>query len=121
MRGGRANHLLKKCKYIGRAQTCQNYKLYTKISYPCMVIDQQNPQKVPGEIYLVDLYTLKFLNEYEGVDVGLYSLSVIEIENIYSDEKIDVAFQYCMSYLYLGDVSHLQVIEKWQENAKHEY
>lgn len=86
-----------------------------------MVIDQQNPQKIEGEIYFVDIYTLKILNEYEGVDVGLYSLSVIEIENIYQDEKIDVALRYCMSYLYLGDVSHLQVIDKWQENLKYEY
>ena len=122
MSGQRGNYLLKNCKFLGPVKTTKNYKLYSKISYPCMVIDYHEPNSIWGELYLVDIYTLKVLNEYEGVDVGLYALSVIELEdNILKNQKIDVASHYCMSYIYLGDFTHLQVIDQWRGESKSEY
>jgi gamma-glutamylcyclotransferase (GGCT)/AIG2-like uncharacterized protein YtfP len=121
-KSGRGHHLLKNCKFLSEVTTKKNYKLYSKISYPCMVLDLEDPKSVPGELYLADLYTIKVLNEYEGVDVGLYSLSVIELdENTFKNKEIVVAHGYCMSYIYLGDVSYLKVIDQWQEQLIHEY
>jgi gamma-glutamylcyclotransferase (GGCT)/AIG2-like uncharacterized protein YtfP len=120
--GCRSNYLLKNCKFISKVSTKKNYKLYSKISYPCMVVDDLNPHSISGELYLCDLYSVKVLNEYEGVDFGLYSLSVIEIDkNTFENKEIVVDTEYCLSYLYLGDVSKLKQINYWEENQDYVY
>jgi len=119
-KGCRADFLLKYSNYIGNISTKPFYRLYTNGTYPCMKKDEIG-KSIEGELYSVSINTLKHLSSYEGVDDGLFSLSVLDIDltSLSNNEKI-VDSDLCLGYLYLGDISRMKEIPYWREFKTYE-
>ncbi len=121
-KGFAGNHILRNSVFLGACSTKKMYNLYTNGMYPCMVPSDEDGIKINGELYQIDIKTLQSLNIYEGVDSGLFALSVVEIDtdscNI-MDENMDS--ELVLGYIYLGPTSHMQKIKHWGKeiNVKH--
>jgi gamma-glutamylcyclotransferase (GGCT)/AIG2-like uncharacterized protein YtfP len=119
--GYKGSFLLKDADYIGEVSTKPIYRLYTNEIYPCMKKSNYG-KSIKGELYSVSISTLKQLNNYEGVDEGLFSLSFIEIElDSCSNNKNIMDSGLCLGYLYLGDISNMREISFWSESKTYEH
>lgn len=113
-KGFKAHDLLATSTFLGTVYTKPLYRLFSKYYYPCMISCAIDGKKIQGEIYSIDYSTLKRLNEYEGTASGLYSLEVIEIDTSSLQNNYKCIDQdYCLGYLYLGDISQLIEINSW--------
>lgn len=81
-RNFRAHHLLEGSSFIQEATTAPRYHLYHQGFYPGMVEDESflGPG-VTGELYDAPESLLERLDEYEGVGIGLFSRSEIELSD----------------------------------------
>jgi hypothetical protein len=79
-------------------------------------------KNIEGELYSVSMNTLENLNNYEGVDEGLFSLSIVHIDltSLSNNEKV-VDSDLCLGYLYLGDISLMREISYWGDSKTNEY
>jgi len=119
-KGYRGDFLLKNADYIGNIKTKPFYSLYTNGTYPCM--KKHGIKNIEGELYSVSMNTLENLNNYEGVDEGLFSLSIVHIDltSLSNNEKV-VDSDLCLGYLYLGDISLMREISYWGDSKTNEY
>jgi len=77
-------------RYLGTAQTKQNYGMFTHGGYPAMVdeklAEQSNVQATKslyGELYEVDEICLQNLDKIEGVDFDLFERKIVELEYLH--------------------------------------
>ncbi|WP_041440137.1 gamma-glutamylcyclotransferase [Thermovibrio ammonificans] len=76
-RGYWNNRLLRKCRYLGTGVTKEPFKLYS-VGFPYAVPDSRG-LPVKGEVYEVDLKTLKDLDNLEGCP-NHYKRKLVEVE-----------------------------------------
>lgn len=58
--------------YVGDARTAPGYRLYDLGDYPGMVVDPSDTEGVVGELWSVTPEALARLDDFEGVEEGLY-------------------------------------------------
>jgi len=102
------------------AKTTPNYKLYDCGTYPALaerlhVEGTARSGGVWGELYEVDDPVMSRLDQIEGVDVGLYKRSIVNLSDFslvnlpFSAETVDfLEKKATISYVYLHDVSSLE-------------
>jgi len=73
-RGFRAHHLLGAARFLGARQTLARFGLVDCGAYPALVLGQR---AVEGELYEVDLPSLRSLDAYEG---GEYLRECIQLQ-----------------------------------------
>ncbi len=96
--------------YLGEARTATGYRLYDLGDYPGMVSDATDTEGVTGEIWSVDDTALARLDAFEGVDVGIYLRTPVELaEQPFPDSAANAdaanALTEVHTYLYAGNVS----------------
>jgi gamma-glutamylaminecyclotransferase len=72
LKRGCKNHHHLAGHYVGEARTAAGYRLHALGDYPGMVVDVTDTIGVTGEVWSVDDATLAHLDDFEGVDEGLY-------------------------------------------------
>jgi gamma-glutamylaminecyclotransferase len=72
LKRGCKNHHHLVGQYVGEARTTPGYRLHDLGDYPGMVADATDTDGVTGEIWSVDDAALAHLDDFEGVDEGLY-------------------------------------------------
>lgn len=121
-KGFAGNYILTNSYFCGNCSTKKMYKLYTNGMYPCMIPSDKNGISISGELYEIDMKTLQSLNIYEGVDSGLFALSVVEIDKDscdVMDENMDSELVF--GYIYLGSTSNMQEIKRWSKTIHDKY
>lgn len=109
----RANYLLQNEKYLGTAITKPDYEMYACFSHPA-IIRATNGIKIHGEIYGVSKECKLKVDNYEGVDYGLYQPEVIELEIFNPEENFEnIVLEKVVSYIYYGNISWWQKIKHW--------
>jgi gamma-glutamylcyclotransferase (GGCT)/AIG2-like uncharacterized protein YtfP len=97
LKSGMSNHRrLRGQRLIRAARTEPRYRLLRIRWYPGLIEVKEGGQRIEGEIYAVDPFTLKQLDEYEGVPI-LFDRRPIAIEN--ESHPIE-------AYFYCGDVTN---------------
>jgi gamma-glutamylcyclotransferase (GGCT)/AIG2-like uncharacterized protein YtfP len=108
-RGCHNFHHLAGQRFLGEASTTQGYRLYDLGSYPGMVTDVTDNEGVRGEIWEVDADTLARLDEFEGVDEGLYRRAPVDLNAPFNLQEIT-------TYLYARDPGQRPVGPTWRED-----
>lgn len=121
---GFPNNDLLKGVFHSKAKTPANYKLYNCGNYPALVACK-NGLSISGELWFVSEECLKDLDEFEGVDIGLYKRELILLT-----DPCHLAFTYifCRSVDNLkecgssweGDCNGFQTIEHFGERQSSE-
>ena len=107
-----SNNLLAKSKFLGKAFTTEDYELYACFTYPALIHAPKKGHSIEGEVYEVDLETMRILDVYEGVEYGLYNCEKIKILSTEMTENLcDSKNVY--SYFYYGNMKNFRKIEKW--------
>ncbi|HSI07642.1 MAG: gamma-glutamylcyclotransferase [Rariglobus sp.] len=76
-RGCKNHHHIAGQTYVGDARSIAGYRLYNLGDYPGMVTDATDTAGVTGEIWSVDDAAIAHLDDFEGVDEGLYRRELI--------------------------------------------
>jgi gamma-glutamylcyclotransferase (GGCT)/AIG2-like uncharacterized protein YtfP len=84
--------------YVGEARTAPGYRLHDLGDYPGMVADSTDMAGVTGELWSVDAAALAHLDEFEGVDEGLYRRERVTLLAPFADAEVH-------TYLYARDVA----------------
>lgn len=71
-RGGSNHHVMNGQRFVTEARTEGRYALYDLGGYPGMVLSDDDPLSIMGEVWEVDDQGLQRLDELEGLDVGEY-------------------------------------------------
>lgn len=109
----RANFLLKDEKYLGTAVTKPLYEMYACFSHPAIIKSNKGIQ-IHGEIYGVTEDCKIKIDNYEGVDDGLYSPEIIELEIFNPEENYkDIVLEKVVSYIYCGNISWWRKVKQW--------
>lgn len=80
-KNGKAHYYLMNSDFIGEGITSKKYSLYASVNYPAM-IHQESEEGIEGEIYRVTAATKLALDQYEGVDYGLFRCALIDVESV---------------------------------------
>ena len=94
-RGRRAHGLLGGQEFLGEARTVPGYRLYDSGSFPCLKADPGGTGRFQGELWRVDVMTLRRLDEFEGAP-HLFRRGPIVLEGIASPVE---------AYYYQEDIS----------------
>ena len=95
-------------RYVGEARTAPGFRLYSLGDYPGMVADAQDREGVSGEVWEVSADALARLDDFEGVDQGLYRRTPVPLLAPFSG-PVD-------AYLYAGATIGLASLgPNWQE------
>jgi gamma-glutamylcyclotransferase (GGCT)/AIG2-like uncharacterized protein YtfP len=95
-------------RYLGEARTAPGFRLYSLGDYPGMAADAQDREGVTGEVWEVSADALARLDDFEGVDQGLYRRGPVPLLAPFS-ESVD-------AYFYAGSLTGLAVLgANWQE------
>ena len=109
----RANYLLQQQEYLGTAVTKPHYQMYACFSHPAL-IKAENGIEVHGEIYGITEECKLKVDNYEGVDYGLYLPEVIELKIFNPEENYkNIVLEKVVSYIYYGNVSWWRKIQQW--------
>jgi gamma-glutamylcyclotransferase (GGCT)/AIG2-like uncharacterized protein YtfP len=112
-KGYRAHYLLEKSTYLGVAITKPCFQLFSCFSYPALVRSSVG-YKVSGELYGLSEVQKKIIDDYEGVDYGLYQAEPIEIAEYDLLENINLLDgQIVLSYIYYGNLAKWQQVLNW--------
>lgn len=121
-RGHERQSALKAQTFLSVARTEPRYWMFSLGSYPGLVdadADQRDPEtgdqiagdsfsgdSISGEVYRVDAKCRRVLDEIEEVDVGLYELREVHLENTSDFEPV-------FAYFYLGSVAGCERLLTW--------
>ena len=97
-RGYSNHHLLEKSKnniFLGEAETLKKFKMISFVHFPG-VLDTSQETTIKGELYNVDLQTLKKLDILEGYP-DFYTKKIIKVK---LDDKIIKAYMYILNTTY---------------------
>ncbi|MBW8780332.1 MAG: gamma-glutamylcyclotransferase [Verrucomicrobia bacterium] len=95
-------------RYVGEARTAPGFRLYSLGDYPGMAADVLDHEGVAGEVWEVSADALARLDDFEGVDQGLYRRAPVPLLAPFSG-PVD-------AYLYAGAVTGLAPLSSnWQE------
>ena len=115
----KAHYYLTNSDFIGKAKTSNKYTLYASVNYPAMV-HQESENGIEGEIYRVTAATKLALDQYEGVDYGLFRCVLIDLESVDSvtefkdvENKIASKVYPVYAYLYCGDLENFEKVKYW--------
>ena len=116
-KGCSRSSVMESSRFVGVAKTTSNYKLYDCGTYPALVASETylNHGGVWGEIYEVDDSVMNILDQIEGVAVGLYERSIVNLSDFFlvnlpfAADTVDfLEKKATISYVYLQDVSSLE-------------
>jgi gamma-glutamylaminecyclotransferase len=94
-------------RWLAAARTRQLYRLYDLDGYPGMIAAAPGAGlSIPGEVWAVDAACLARLDQFEGVDQGLYQRAVVQLEG--PPERAGV-----LTYLYLRPVTGRRELARW--------
>ncbi|MFA6962365.1 MAG: gamma-glutamylcyclotransferase family protein [Opitutaceae bacterium] len=94
--------------YQGEARSEPGYRLYDLGDYPGMVVDTSDTEGVTGELWSVDNAALARLDEFEGLNEGLYRRVAIKL--LTTSAPITAH-----TYLYARDPGSLRIGNTWRE------
>ncbi len=108
LQSGRSNHgQMAGQQFLGFARTKAVYRLYQLEGYPGMVLAPAGAGlSLPGELWSVDPAGLHRLDQFEGVDEGLYRRGAVEL--LLPEGRTGV-----QTYLYLGPVTARPELVRW--------
>jgi gamma-glutamylcyclotransferase (GGCT)/AIG2-like uncharacterized protein YtfP len=110
-KGCYAANLLSESTFIGTAFTPPYFELYACNTYPALC-RSPNGYMIEGEIYGIDEKTFEILNQYEGVDSGLYSCEKIEIDQFFPAHSQFLEND-VFAYIYQGDLKNFRKVAGW--------
>lgn len=112
-KGYRANYLLETSNYLGVARTKPYFQLFSCFTYPALVRSTSGYQ-ISGELYCVSDVQKKVIDDYEGVDYGLYQPESIELEEYdLLENKNLLDGRIVLSYIYYGNLTRWQQVSNW--------
>ena len=112
-KGYRANYLLETSNYLGVARTKPYFQLFSCFTYPALVRSTSGYQ-ISGELYGVTDVQKKVIDDYEGVDYGLYQPESIELEEYeLLENKNLLDGRIVLSYIYYGNLTRWQQVSNW--------
>lgn len=91
-RGCRNHHHLQSEACIGPAQTTGGFELRDMGGYPGLVASDNPDAVVTGEVWTAAPATLRALDEFEGVDHGLYRRGQVPLAGDFAHQAIDAYF-----------------------------
>lgn len=95
--------------YLADARSGAGYRLYDLGDYPGLVPDENDRDGVLGEIWSVDEAALRRLDQFEGIDEGLYARRPIVLNPPHDALPVD-------AYLFLGSVHGRPALgPEWRE------
>jgi gamma-glutamylaminecyclotransferase len=100
-RGGTNHHYMAGQKFVGAARTAPGFRLYELIGHPGMIALDSDRDGVTGEVWSVDDAGLKILDEFEGIEIGLYRRERVPLQAPFADRHVD-------AYIYAHDVEGLK-------------
>ena len=107
-RGGSNHRFLAGQKFLGAAHTVAGFTLYALDGYPGLV-RAPDAAGVTGELWAVDAACLAKLDEFEGVDEGLYARETIALAPPFAATPAE-------AYVYLRSVAGRTHLGKtWRE------
>ncbi|CAM2993926.1 gamma-glutamylcyclotransferase family protein [Rariglobus hedericola] len=110
-RGCKNHHHIAGQTYLGEARTAGGYRLYDLGDYPGMVAAPDDRDGVTGELWEVDDRALTHLDDFEGVNEGLYLRAPINLVNTTASETASAH-----TYLYARATAGCAVIgTTWTE------
>ncbi|MFH1496951.1 MAG: gamma-glutamylcyclotransferase family protein [Verrucomicrobiota bacterium] len=96
---------------VADARSVGGHRLYDLGDYPGLVPDPTEPDGVIGEIWSVDAAALRRLDDFEGVDEGLYARRPIKLRPPHDTLAVD-------TYVFLGRVDgRPRIGPEWRESA----
>lgn len=110
----RAHGFLKDSIFVGEATTKPLYSLYSCLTYPALVKDDASGTNITGEVYKINSQIKKVLDQYEGVEYGLYTFEPIKLTKIdLKSETNFVAGNDINAYIYQGKLTNWEKIQEW--------
>jgi gamma-glutamylaminecyclotransferase len=109
-RGCKNHHHIADQRFLDQARTAPGYALYDLGDYPGLVADAGDTQGVTGELWEVDEAALSRLDEFEGVDEGLYRRQRVELRD-------SVNHAHAHTYLYARDPGQRRIGSTWRETT----
>jgi gamma-glutamylaminecyclotransferase len=88
-RGGSNHRQLAGQTFVAEAHTAPGYRMFNLGDYPGMVPWPEDRDGVLGEIWSVDEATLRKLDQFEGVDQGLYRRALVPLLPPYTDLRVE--------------------------------
>lgn len=88
-RGASNHHRLAGQIFLGEARTEPGYRLFGLGDYPGLVSRPTDREGVQGEVWSVDHACLKRLDEFEGLEEGLYLRAPIPLLPPFADRRIE--------------------------------
>jgi gamma-glutamylcyclotransferase (GGCT)/AIG2-like uncharacterized protein YtfP len=96
-RGGASHHFLVGQRYVDKARTAAEYRLYLLDGYPGLVPSPRDGRSIEGEIWEVEPACLARLDEWEGTEIGLFARAAVRLLPPYNQTGAE-------AYLYLKSV-----------------
>ena len=90
-RGGVSAHLLAGQRFVGPARTRAAFRLYELEGYPGLV-PAEGGNAVEGELWEVDPACLVRLDQWEGVDQGLYARGPVALQPPHDGARAEAYF-----------------------------
>ncbi len=97
-RGGSNHGWLRGQRFIAKARTQPQFRLFDLGGYPGLVVDAQNGLAVEGEVWEVDEAALARLDELEDIDGGEYARQPLPLQAPFDAAVIE-------GYVYLWSVA----------------
>jgi len=96
-------------RYEGRA-LLQGYKMLDLGSFPGIVPGDEKSY-VLGELFLLPGAALRFIDDYEGVDAGLYKRELLQVKRLDTDDTVDAYMYIFTSRVYSGNCPDCEVYD----------
>lgn len=94
--------------YLGPARTAPGYRLYDVGGFPGLIADSADRDGVTGELWIVGAAALARLDQFEGIDEGLYRRESVALAEPTAD-RVD-------AYVYARPVAGLRAVgPTWTE------
>ena len=120
MEGGCRHSYMTGSRFLGRAQTMPEYRLFNCGSYPAMVRSSQGVA-IQGELWEVSADCLSVLDEVEGVSEQLYEREAIDVTLLSPGDGEALSLVRAWTYLYVRSTQSMADLgDHWRhelENA----
>jgi len=97
-RGGANHRWLADQTFVGAARTVPGYRLFELNGFPGMVVFAEDRDGVTGEVWVASQEALQRLDEFEGVDEGLYHREPVRLLRPFENDAVD-------AYIYPGNIT----------------
>jgi gamma-glutamylaminecyclotransferase len=97
-RGGANHRWLADQTFVSAARTVPGYRLFELNGFPGMVVFAEDRDGVTGEVWVASQEALQRLDEFEGVDEGLYHREPVRLLRPFENDAVD-------AYIYPGNIT----------------